>query len=149
MAELGSWPDRVKELAKSIRASVPQLNALPEVDEVEEDAEFAEGATATVVHLRRERARKIRPALLAKRAQSNSLHCDACGLKPPMGGDLAVAVFEAHHVVPLSQGATKTRLEDMALLCANCHRLIHRVMAKERRWLPVPEFSKLLTNAAK
>jgi HNH endonuclease len=35
------------------------------------------------------------------------------------------AVAEAHHIVPLSQlrESVKTRLEDLATVCANCHRL--------------------------
>jgi hypothetical protein len=39
--------------------------------------------------------------------------------------DLATA--ECHHVVPLHvSGATTTKLADLAILCANCHRMIHR-----------------------
>lgn len=35
--------------------------------------------------------------------------------------------IEVHHVTPLHvSGETKTRLGDLALLCSNCHRMIHR-----------------------
>jgi 5-methylcytosine-specific restriction protein A len=35
--------------------------------------------------------------------------------------------MEAHHTLPLAVGAVRvTRAEDLALLCANCHRMIHR-----------------------
>jgi 5-methylcytosine-specific restriction protein A len=37
------------------------------------------------------------------------------------------AVIEAHHILPLAQaGATTTRLADLALVCSNCHRMLHR-----------------------
>lgn len=35
--------------------------------------------------------------------------------------------IECHHVIPLhASGEVKTRLEDLVLICANCHRMIHR-----------------------
>ena len=35
---------------------------------------------------------------------------------------------ECHHKVPLSEltTVTKTRLSDLAIVCANCHRMLHR-----------------------
>jgi 5-methylcytosine-specific restriction protein A len=27
----------------------------------------------------------------------------------------------------------------MALLCANCHRMVHRAIAQEKRWLSIEE----------
>jgi hypothetical protein len=43
-------------------------------------------------------------------------------------GDLGDGFAECHHRLPFSQlkGATDTRLEDLAILCANCHRVLHR-----------------------
>jgi 5-methylcytosine-specific restriction protein A len=36
--------------------------------------------------------------------------------------------IECHHLIPLSnfQVNKDTKLEDLALLCSNCHRMIHR-----------------------
>ena len=36
-------------------------------------------------------------------------------------------IFEIHHLIPISQydGAKITDLDEVALLCANCHRAIH------------------------
>ena len=34
--------------------------------------------------------------------------------------------MECHHLLPLSQsGVTTTRLSDLALVCSNCHRVLH------------------------
>ena len=57
------------------------------------------------------------------------LECEACGLRPnPVLADCGEACFEAHHLKPLSElkGVRVTRLEDLAILCSNCHRIIHR-----------------------
>ncbi|WP_405812446.1 HNH endonuclease [Streptomyces sp. NBC_01520] len=35
--------------------------------------------------------------------------------------------MECHHIVPLHEaGEGRTKLNDLALICANCHRMIHR-----------------------
>lgn len=95
----------------------------------------------TEFHTRRERDQKLRDRLLSSRHTSGKLFCEMCGT-PPLITNVALreAHFEAHHVVPLSSTGTRTtRLSDLALLCANCHRLLHRAIAIEKRWLSVAE----------
>ncbi|HCY81662.1 MAG TPA: hypothetical protein DHV22_08690 [Xanthomarina gelatinilytica] len=43
-------------------------------------------------------------------------------------GDLGKGYIECHHITPLSQilGESITTLHDLALVCSNCHRMIHR-----------------------
>ncbi|WP_405140686.1 HNH endonuclease [Sphaerisporangium sp. NBC_01403] len=42
-------------------------------------------------------------------------------------GDCGAGYIECHHVIPLHQaGEGLTKLADLALICANCHRMIHR-----------------------
>ncbi len=51
---------------------------------------------------------------------------------------------EVHHRTPLHEsGKTITRLEDLAILCANCHRMIHRYTP----WLAVEELADLVRRA--
>ncbi|MCK9589354.1 MAG: HNH endonuclease [Terrimicrobiaceae bacterium] len=62
------------------------------------------------------------------RKLSGYLQCECCGLKStllPTGH--ADSCFEVHHLTPLSagNGIVKTTLNDLALLCALCHRMIH------------------------
>jgi 5-methylcytosine-specific restriction protein A len=47
-------------------------------------------------------------------------------------GNLGVEFAEAHHIVPLSKlsGMVKTSLEDLMSVCANCHRMLHRMSGK-------------------
>lgn len=39
-------------------------------------------------------------------------------------------IFECHHRVPLATviGARKTKPEDLAVVCPNCHRALHRLV---------------------
>jgi len=135
---LGDKPDEVTKLADLIRQSV---SILADEDPNIDDEEFAEGAMATRLHKRRERAKGLRPKLLKKKAAEGVLCCDVCGRQySSLGSDLEDAPFEAHHVVPLAAAAArKTRLTDLALLCANCHRLIHRAMSRKRQWVSIDE----------
>jgi 5-methylcytosine-specific restriction enzyme A len=43
-------------------------------------------------------------------------------------GELGRGHAECHHTLPLSEAAfvRKTRLRDLAIVCANCHRMLHR-----------------------
>lgn len=141
---LGSSPSKVKELAALIRTGV---NALHEVRESEPDYEvFAEGRVVTETHLRRERNPKLRARLIAQRSKGSGLTCELCGKAPSaVAAGLAESMYEAHHVVPLAAGDERTtKLSDMVLLCACCHRLIHKAIASEKRWLNLAEAKKVI-----
>ncbi len=147
-AEFGSDPARVKQLAQLIRAGVKVAH---EIREQEADYEvFAEGRVVTEAHLRRERNPKLRSKLLAARRAIGPLACDVCareGSGP--NADLAQAIFEAHHILPLSAGEVRaTRLADLALLCANCHRQVHKAIAMRRQWLTMADLREIFKSAA-
>lgn len=137
-SEFGASPAATKLLADLIRAGVAASEA---AEPVRPDIEFAEGRLITELHSRREREPKLRERLLSSRRGSAKLICDMCGAPPlSTNAELKESHFEAHHIVPLSStGARTTRISDLALLCANCHRLLHRAIAIEKRWLTVAE----------
>lgn len=57
------------------------------------------------------------------------LDCEACDFNfHKTYGNLGKGYIECHHTTPLSQiaGETITTLNDLALVCSNCHRMIHR-----------------------
>src|SRR5690606_19764194 len=60
--------------------------------------------------------------------QGGTLACEACGFDfEKVYGDRGSGYIECHHVVPLHEaGEGRTKLSDLALICANCHRMIHR-----------------------
>jgi len=57
------------------------------------------------------------------------LACEACGFDPvALYGDpeYGRAALDCHHREPLAGGRARcTRLDDLAVLCANCHRVLH------------------------
>ena len=59
--------------------------------------------------------------------------CEACAFSEGKS-----ALFDAHHLVPLSLGQRQTSVLDFAVLCPTCHRLAHRLGALHDP-LPVSE----------
>jgi predicted HNH restriction endonuclease len=109
-----------------------QRKAEPPIPSTPEDRTWAEGDRKKVVHLKKERSRE---AVKAKRAmfrdEHGKLYCERCGLDPcEEEGALGEACIEVHHVIPLAEAdeAREVSLDDLQLLCANCHRIVHREM---------------------
>lgn len=143
---LGANPDATRQAAAAIRSSL--LLAADE-PEAEDDVEFLEGRAVTQAHRRLERSRGLRKRVLANRRNRGIIACDVCGTdgrRLPLG--LQESIFEAHHKMPLSMtGQVKTRVADMALLCASCHRFVHKLMADRMRWVGVEEAKGMLKHA--
>lgn len=117
-ANTGRW--RLKALQSA--------NGDPDVvqDEAEAEIEAAEGRRRLRVHLARERSRGL---IKAFKASLPHFACEACGTD--MGavyGELGQGYIEAHHRRPVSEivPGEVTKLSDLAALCPNCHRMIHR-----------------------
>ena len=105
------------------RKATPQPSTLKE--EVDSYEGF-EGRLVPKVHLIRERD----PKLVAKfKASLAEARCEACGINlSEIYGALAADYIEAHHKRPvaLTQEGSVTTLDDLAALCPNCHRIIHK-----------------------
>ena len=103
----------------------------------------AEGRVLLQLHRSRERKRGL--VVRKKRsvlAQTERLACEVCEFDffdfyGPLGKEFA----ECHHTLPLSQspGERHTELTDLAIVCANCHRMLHR-----RPWHSIAELRQLL-----
>lgn len=145
--DLGDKPELVSVLANKIAiAGAVDGVTVEDVAAVDDDEEFAEGRVLTASHRRRERNPKVRKRLIEKRLKSDSLMCDACGDRSKVNdASLAFAGFEVHHLIPLSTTEIrKTKLDDLALMCATCHRVIHRAIHSRRRWISIVEFKAML-----
>jgi 5-methylcytosine-specific restriction endonuclease McrA len=81
------------------------------------------------VHLHRERSK-----LLATECKiRDDYKCQVCDLRfEDAYGRLGLAFAEAHHLIPLSslRDSVKTRIEDLKTVCANCHRMLHKMDGK-------------------
>lgn len=60
-------------------------------------------------------------------------------------GDIGKNYIEVHHKIPLSKlkGSKEIKLSDLALVCANCHRMLHR---KNDSVLTLQELGEKITN---
>lgn len=77
----------------------------------------------------RERDPKLRQTkILRSRAERGHIACEICEFDfEVVYGALGEGFIHVHHVVPLHfSGAVETKLDDLVLLCANCHQMIHR-----------------------
>lgn len=119
-----------------------------EEEKGEKFEEFPEGRIVTKLHTRRER----NPTLIKKKKESvlkstGSLKCEVCGFDfEYFYGSLGTGFAECHHCLPLSSLAnpTKTKLDDLAVVCANCHRILHRA----RPWATTQQLKELLLQRA-
>lgn len=141
--EFGNRPDEVHKLAIAITSAI---GANEPVDMPDGEQELSEGRLLTALHLRRERNPKVRKMLLDNRA-AKGLRCEVCDLtRPDLAPSLQAAMFEAHHLVPLAEaGERKTKLADLSLLCACCHRLIHHAMVMNSAWVGIAEARALVS----
>ena len=106
------------------------------IPELDEDQEAPEGRILLSVHRRRERntslsKNKKKTAL----REFGKLICEVCDFVfSEKYGDIGEGFIEAHHKTPLSElppGIVKTKLSDLALVCSNCHRMLHREGGRE------------------
>jgi 5-methylcytosine-specific restriction protein A len=141
-AEYGAREDEVHRIANAIKAGIATVGSeqIPEIEQ-----ELPEGRLLTALHTRRERNPKVRKMLLDDR-RSAGLRCEICDLaRPDLEESLQEAMFEAHHLVPLAEaGERKTKLADLAMLCACCHRLMHRAMVSKASWMGLDEARALI-----
>jgi 5-methylcytosine-specific restriction protein A len=134
--DLGLDRERTKQLAALIRSTLDEVRG--SADDSDDDEEFFEGRLVTKAHVRRERNPKVRAHLIRLRKNKGLMRCDVCSCAPKNA--MQEAIFEAHHVVPLSAAHERnTRIRDMALLCANCHRMVHRAIGDAKHCLSVED----------
>ena len=74
------------------------------------------------------------PTLIRRAKERAGGTCEVCGFNfSAVYGDPGDGYCEVHHLIPLSERSElewtqnlRTRIEDVAVLCANCHRMVHR-----------------------
>ncbi|WP_228459517.1 HNH endonuclease [Priestia megaterium] len=97
---------------------------------LEEDIEFEEGEKRLKQHYVRERnPQVIKLAKEGFKAKNGRLFCEVCGFDfYTMYGEIGQDFIEGHHTIPISklEDGQKTRIEDIALVCSNCHKMLHR-----------------------
>lgn len=118
--------DELQALARQIRDRVEEGGeALPSTPEDGEEGKV-EGRLLYRVHKTRERGRGEEKKRAVLRA-TGRLECEVCGFDFLLTyGERGRGFAECHHTLPLSDGTRTTYLRDLAIVCANCHRMLHR-----------------------
>lgn len=102
------------------------LENIPEIDELEVE----EGAEKSIMklHKYKERDRTVIKAAKEKAKRENKLFCEVCTFNfKDTYSNIGEGFIECHHRLPIASGGIrKTKVGDLALVCANCHRMLHR-----------------------
>lgn len=96
----------------------------------DEELSFTEGKEKYTLHISKERNKKV-VALKKKSAFDLNplLPCEICDISfKTKYGLVGEGFIEAHHIFPISEltEETQTKVEDLILVCSNCHKMIHR-----------------------
>ena len=125
-AAIARFVSRAVAFFVDVARSIPGSNASEEQVDIFPRCENRQMVRA---HLRRERS-----SLLATECKIRDDYvCQVCEMDFTSAyGSLGKDFAEAHHIVPLSQidDQVRTTLEDLVTVCANCHRMLHRMDGK-------------------
>jgi len=135
-------PDFIEEcfILVDNRLRADALDGMPPIDR---DG-FPEGKLYEKRHKIKERDPRL--GIIAKerfKVLHGRLYCLVCSFDfENKYGSLGKDFIEAHHITPVSQlrPGSITRVEDIVLVCANCHRMLH----KKRPWVKVSKLKTIL-----
>ena len=125
----------LKAIADKIKSTVENTSVIEKLygipnEEDDDSHTVKEGKVIYKLHKLREWDSKInkkkKESYLKKHG---TLDCEVCGFDfYEVYGEIGNGFIEAHHRIPLSDidGESKTKLKDLALVCSNCHRMLHR-----------------------
>ncbi|MBP2367674.1 HNH endonuclease [Pseudonocardia parietis] len=126
-----SRPGRMREEVAAIRTALREwgdgIHALRDLDMLEGGAGV--GSALLRRHLRRERKAALRSRKIAQaRELGRPVACEVCDVDfSVVYGEHGTGYIECHHRPSLHGiGPTQTHIDDLALICSNCHRMIHR-----------------------
>lgn len=151
--EFSNDRNRLVKTAQAIRSSYKSLDppqtSRGQSELLDEDEEFPEGRILTRRHKQRERSsalvRKKKKQILKK---TGKLGCEVCNFDfAEFYGEVGYGFAECHHNKPVAEIAEgeKTKLSDLSIVCANCHRILH----KSRPWFTVQELRQTLTSQSR
>jgi hypothetical protein len=125
----------------------PKTNEVVELISEDEESRCKEGEVKYRLHREHERDTKLAQTAKQLRIQKcGELRCDVCDFCfADVYGAWAEGFIEAHHNVPISQlkESTVTKIADLSLVCANCHRMLHY----KRPWLSVERLRKVVLES--
>jgi predicted HNH restriction endonuclease len=134
---LGAEQLTVKELSADELKRLEE--AVDKVKEANKQTEALEGEVYSAEAIFRSRNRAL---IQAKKANSN-YRCEVCQFNfEETYGVIGREYIVAHHLKAIADGPSKTTLDDIALVCANCHAMIH----VKNPPISIEELRKLVTH---
>jgi len=113
-------------------------------EDIIEATAFPEGTKLYYSHIISERNKELVDSAKRKFGEKHgSVYCEVCGFNfESKYGNIGKNYIEAHHIFPVSEmkEGHSTRIEDLVMVCSNCHRMLHR----KRPWLSAESISGLL-----
>ena len=133
----GKWHKLFRELgfppAPKLKPSKNSISAYlgSGDDGLDEGKQYPEGEEYYVQHKKYERDSNVpKDAKKQRLREKGVLACDVCEFDfSKIYGEHGIGYIEAHHTIPVSlmkKRGLKTVITDIALVCANCHRMLHR-----------------------
>lgn len=121
-------PDRYREQIAEDEAERKRIESFSEA-KLFRDVYAYEGKSVHRLHSSRERNRSLRnEKIRVFQEEHGELFCEICGFSFfEKYGNMGFGLIEVHHLEPLSilTEEAVTKLEDLMLVCPNCHMVIH------------------------
>lgn len=142
--------DIVKEIDGGMYFILQRLDTVMHIGEIiiaEDNEEFPEGRIRERLHKSRERnTRLIATAKKVFKEKYGKLFCEICGFnfEKTYGKELGADYIEAHHKIPISdlKEGDVTKATDLVMVCANCHRILHR----SRPWKTPEQLKEIMSS---
>jgi 5-methylcytosine-specific restriction endonuclease McrA len=118
------WCSAEEEIGRNWLSQIQHAKGEKTSGTRQRDRSFSEGGTREITTELRERSDRLRRQALREYGH----RCKVCGFHfGEFYGELGEGYIEVHHLFPLSKstGKRKTRIEDVTVVCANCHRVLH------------------------
>lgn len=118
------------EHVTKVKKLIAEFDENIHIPDIDQDVMGAEGNPRFRAHIQRERNSKIvkeKKRITLK--EKGHLKCEVCSFDFfEFYGEHGYDFCEVHHLIPLhkSDGVIITKLSDLAIVCSNCHRIIHK-----------------------
>jgi len=93
------------------------------------ESKYPEGVENFKLHRTLERDTSLAKMAKQQRLQeTGELRCDVCNFSfQETYKDLGEGFIEAHHTIPVAKlkGERKTQIKELAMVCSNCHKMLH------------------------
>lgn len=113
------------------------------IDDIHNECPFVEGKIKYELHKKIERNPRLIQEIKREAEKKNQLYCHVFNFDfYKVYGNLGKGYIECHHSIPISEYVEEqqTKKEDIVLVCANCHRMLHR----KRPWIKKDDIKSLI-----